>query len=98
MIEIIIILTISITIASILKLLNSRHNSKNFDVEDTVCCLITREPPYKKYKKVSKKASPPNSPQRTEGDFFDYIEYGFNTDKNAVENNLLEIYGESIYE
>lgn len=98
MIEIAIILTICILAALILKLFNYRYSRVSEIEEPADCRLIKKKPSYRTYKKISKKASPPNSPKRTSGDFFDYIMEEITSNQDAIENNILEIYGERIDE
>lgn len=96
MIEIIRILTICILATVILKLFYLKYSRDSEAEKNTDCHLMKEEPSYKTYKKVSKKASSSNKPKRLTGDFFDYIFEGITSDQNAIENNILGIYGESI--
>ena len=98
MIEVIVIFVICIIAALILKLFKHSYNSALKAEKNVASNLVKRKPPYGAYKKVSKKASPPNSPKRTSGDFFDYIQDRITTDQDAIENNILRIYGENIDE
>lgn len=97
--DMIIIFFAILAIVLILKLFNiiwHRKKTKNDGNDDRV--LTRRIPSYSDYTNVSMESSSPNSPQRKTGNFYDYFLDHLETSKIVLENNILDAYGEDMYE
>lgn len=61
--------------------------------------LLNKKASYSKYKSVATKASVPNRPARSSGDFLDFfLSYTSNTAKNEIEGMLFSVDCGEVYE
>lgn len=60
--------------------------------------LLNEEISYEKYKRISQKASIPNSPVRVNGDFTEFFISHISSDGKIIENNIMNIDCEENYE
>lgn len=83
-------------IFTVLKLFHLMYRNKMKKKTYKLVNVMNKRVPYKKYEKVSSKMSPSNTIQRQKGDFLDFILENDDTDTNAIENSLLDVYGDDL--